>query len=398
MAFGAKLSNAISSASEAAKQKASAIMSEGLALAKKGASAVVSGVTAVLESDMAYKAVIAASGLLPGGGIISTILKGVKAGYDYALKGEKDYVSADPYLDKSLKETAMTHCGGNLQAAKARRRRERESMIAAGKASGDKQKVAAAERLERDMAGVERARLSKHVYDANDPEKWVGEPPAPPDPPVGFLKPTPEELEKFGIEQADLQPKGSSFRAQVYKVDPLVGPIPPDFIVAFRGTTEWADSKEGNIPQAVGRSSDLYNRAMALADSMGKGTPPSAVEFTGHSLGGGMASAASVVSGYPATTQNSAGLHDNTTKMYGTALDRKKAESQVNAYRIDDAEKKEILSSLNSLPLVPDAIGTPRKLRAPKAGVSRLGLHGVDVVIDSIEDNKTEDQQTLAPR
>lgn len=398
--IGSKLSAALASASDAAKAKAASAMKAAQEMAAKGAAAVGKGVTAVLENDLASAVAIKGIEMIPGVGTAAGLLaKGVKAGYDYALKGEKDYKSADAYLDGRLKDSALVHCGGNVKKEKARRRRERETMIASGKASPDPKKRAAAERLERDMVAVERARLSKHVYDANDPEKIDTSkvPPHPPPPPTGFLAPSEDELLKLGLTPDELAPQGSSFRAQVYMVDPDVGPIPPEYVVAYRGTVTKEDWTQANIPQGVGRETDSYTRAMAIARTMAE-PPAKAVEFTGHSLGGGLASAAAVVTGFRASTQNSAGLHENTTKREGTVLDREKAKAHVNAYRIDGAEKTEILSSINKLPVVPDAVGEPRQLEPPKAGVSRLGLHSIDAVIDSIEDQKTADQQTLRPR
>lgn len=389
--LGSKLTQALGSATEAARQKAASVMHGAQEMAAKGAAAVKNGVLAVLENDAASSAAVSALDAVP---VVGTIAKGIKAGYDYALKGEKDYVSADPYLDGQLKDAAMVRCGGDPKKEKARRRRERERMIAAGKASPDPRKKAAAERLERDMVAVERARLSKHVYDAYDPAQMSGG--KPPPPPVGFLDPEPGELEKMRINKEKLAPQGSSFRAKVYKVDPDVGPIPPEYIVAYRGSSTGDDWTKANLPQGLGMETDSYNRAMELGELMEQSGKPT--EFTGHSLGGGLASAASVVTGMPATTQNSAGLHDNTTARRGMPLDRADANKRVNAYRIDGAEKTEILSSINKVPFVPDAVGTPRSLEPPKSGVSRLGLHSVDAVIDSIEDQKQADQQTLAPR
>ncbi len=106
------------------------------------------------------------------------------------------------------------------------------------------------------------------------------------------------------------------------------------------------------------------------------------------------------MTGIKASTQNSSGLHKNTMVRFDQTkpLDREAAKKFVDAYRIDGADKAEILSLLNKIPGVPDAIGEPHKLEAPKEGVSRLALHDIDAVIDSIEERKTADQQTLQPR
>lgn len=118
-----------------------------------------------------------------------------------------------------------------------------------------------------------------------------------------------------------LEPDKSSFRARVYKM-PRVGEQPPyEYVVSFRGTVPsevqdlWADGA-----QAVGIPTGHYNKAMEIAEALrssntmladSNGHPPK-VSFAGHSLGGGLASVAAVVSGYPASTYNAAGLNMGT--------------------------------------------------------------------------------------
>lgn len=392
--LGSALKQAVVTATTSAKQQAGAVLTKAADLGRQGAGAVVNGMQKVLDSDLASAAAVKGLSLVPVAGPALAGLGSVaKAGYDYALKGDKDYHSIDPYREGQLKDSAILHCGGDVKREKVRRRKLREKMIAEGKASPDPAKQQAAERLERDMVGVERARLSMHVYDQYDPDKQ----PAPP-PPTGYLIPSPAELKKLGVKPSDLAPKDSSFRAQIYKVDPAVGPIPPEYITAFRGTAVKEDWTQVNVPQGLGMETKSYNAAMNLAQKMAESG--ASTEFTGHSLGGGLASAAAVVTGLKATTQNSSGLHKNTTARFDQTkpLDQEAAREIVDAYRIDGADKAEILSSLNKLPGVPDAIGEPRTLEPPKAGVSRLALHNVDAVIDSIEACKTADQQTLQPR
>lgn len=387
--IGGKLGNSIESASDGGKKWASRTLHEGMEFAKQGADKAISKIGEAIENDAASGVVIAGARFIPGiGPAVSATMGVLKVGYNYALKGAKTYKSADPYLDGSLHAAAIVNCGGDVKKEKVRRRKEREKLIADGKASPDKKHQEAAERLERDMVGVERARLSKHVYDQYDPDH---QPPT--SPPTGYLLPSSEELVKLKFKTDELAPGDSSFRAQIYKVDPEVGPMPPEYIMAFRGTVTKEDWLETNGPQGLGRETKSYNRAMELARKMAR--TELFVEFTGHSLGGGLASAAAVITDRRAFTQNSAGLHANTTARQGKVLDREKAKSLVNAYRIDDAEKDEMLSSINKLPLMPDAVGTVRSLDAPKTGVSRLGMHSVDTVIDSIENQKTTDQQTL---
>jgi hypothetical protein len=211
----------------------------------------------------------------------------------------------------------------------------------------------------------------------------------------------------LGLEKEDLTDPRSGFRAAVYKVDPEVMNVPPKYIVSFRGTHDiYKDFVKANVPQSVGLESTYYNRAMLIGRSVAgkianKILQPGDVEFTGHSLGGGLASAASVVSGIKATTQNAAGLHPKTVSRFTEGalhLDPDAGTRLVEAYRIQDADHTELLTALNESPFVPDAIGEPVPLGAPRAGLSSYDLHGIDAVIDSLEERKTKAQQTLSPR
>lgn len=406
--LGATLKNAVNKASATATQAAGAVLKHAQELAKDGAAAVASGMKKIIDNDLASAAALKGISAIPGvGAPAAMLLGGARAIYSYALKGT-DYVSPDPYQNKSLGGAAVTPClegtdeRDRLGKEKLKRREKRNKLIKEGKKSPDENVRHAAERLERNMVGVERAMLSSHVYDHHNPDKQVdGQPPPPP---IGYAVPNEDEMDALGVEPGDLADEQSGFRAQIYKVDPKVMPTPPDFVVAFRGTTGKEDWTQGNIPQGAGFESRYYTKAMQLGSNLSrkaaKSDPKIGFEFTGHSLGGGLASAASVVTGIKSTTQNAAGLHDKTTKRFDESkpLDKKAAAGLVDAYRIDDDDKTELLTSINKLPGVPDAVGTPIKLKAPAAGVSRYGLHGIGAVIDSIEDQKTEDQQILQPR
>ena len=126
---------------------------------------------------------------------------------------------------------------------------------------------------------------------------------------------TPEgraELDRLGLtpEMINPPPDQSSFRAEVFRRE-----RPPGYTIAYRGTrpTDTADW-ESNARQGVGMRSDHYDRALsvaALANDSGED-----VSFAGHSLGGGMASAAAASTGRRATTFNAAGLSEATVGGY----------------------------------------------------------------------------------
>jgi hypothetical protein len=92
------------------------------------------------------------------------------------------------------------------------------------------------------------------------------------------------------------------------------------YVLAFRGTkiTNLADAAT-NFAQGTGLPSGRYDAAMWLARVVSnelrqkqKGFQPGDLEVVGHSLGGGLATAAAVANGLKATVFNPAGIHANT--------------------------------------------------------------------------------------
>ncbi|MDH5835130.1 phospholipase [Luteimonas kalidii] len=124
-----------------------------------------------------------------------------------------------------------------------------------------------------------------------------------------------------------LQPDESGFRAEIYIPDPtILGPGYKPTLV-FKGSagevigpdgatreTAAEDFLANNFPQSVGLKTDYYDRAMNLGVFLRR----SGLDFdiTGHSLGGGMTSAASAVTGMRAFTYNAAGLHPDTARRF----------------------------------------------------------------------------------
>jgi hypothetical protein len=160
----------------------------------------------------------------------------------------------------------------------------------------------------------DKAMLANHVY-------WAGKRDGkPPELPKGYSFLDPETLqgraalEKLGVKPEDLEPSQSNFRAAIYqKTDPHGNPV---YVVSFRGTQpESGQDWWNNAEQSVGLPSDYYDKAKVLARTVDL-TSRGSVEFTGHSLGGGLASAAAAATGKPAITYNAAGLHANNAGGY----------------------------------------------------------------------------------
>ncbi|MEA9611658.1 MULTISPECIES: phospholipase [Xanthomonas] len=175
------------------------------------------------------------------------------------------------------------------------------------------------------------ASLADDVYDS---AKGIG------DAPVGWMRggedfdqlrrSVPQLYATKDAELAErLRPRESGFRAEIYIPDPAI--LGPGYkpTVVYKGSagevatanglrdTSAEDFLANNFPQSVGMQTDYYDRAMQLAATLKEQRVD--FEIAGHSLGGGMGSAASAVSGAPATTFNAAGLHPVTAQRFALA-------------------------------------------------------------------------------
>ncbi|HRI67022.1 MAG TPA: type VI secretion system tip protein TssI/VgrG [Polyangium sp.] len=193
--------------------------------------------------------------------------------------------------------------------------------------------LAAASRLERNNRAVERARLAADVYNTEGaPEGWERLPP-------------------------DINNPDTGFYAATYK-----SRIDGQIVVAYRGTEPgtYGDWFHANIPQGRGKDAPQYAQAAAVGRQMRELYGPN-VEFTGHSLGGGLAATGAMAAGTRADTFNAAGIHENTYGRYN--LDPS-VRDRIHNYRNDG----EILTGLQERSLVrglaPDAVGHQHDLPA----------------------------------
>ncbi len=108
--------------------------------------------------------------------------------------------------------------------------------------------------------------------------------------------------------------------------------VTDEYVLAFRGTDDFADWKD-NLLQASGRASDQYKAAVSLAQTVQGVLPNARLSFTGHSLGGGLATAAALAIDSTASVFNPASLHPDTASELG--LDYNKAALQVEVTTVD---------------------------------------------------------------
>ena len=283
-----------------------------------------------------------------------------------------------------------TRCPGS---AKAERRKARLVLVEQG-VQGCPDEADRAVRLRRDMDKVEEARLAKHVYlkyDPNAPEDLKA-------PPSGFLDATPEELDRIGLKQNMLEPKGSQFRAAVYKKDPAVWgeAAKPAYEVVFRGSTLEQQDWDNNFAQNANKESSYYAQAVRIGNQISEADAVHDVQIVGHSLGGGLASAAQGGSGALATTFNAAGLHPETVRRYSKIPERDQAEAaKVLAYQVEG----EVVTTTQETGLLSmfanPAVGQRAVVPPADPALSADERHGMNEVIDAIENQKSGDEAAI---
>ncbi|NUR17065.1 MAG: DUF2974 domain-containing protein [Dermatophilaceae bacterium] len=113
-------------------------------------------------------------------------------------------------------------------------------------------------------------------------------------------------LEHLGIAPRSLTGPGG-FQANIYRDDE------GRYVLAFAGTDPSSVSDWGaNAQQGLGGLSTQHVQAIALAQHLAGAVGRDNMALTGHSLGGGLASTASLATDVPAVTFNAAGVHPNT--------------------------------------------------------------------------------------
>lgn len=181
----------------------------------------------------------------------------------------------------------------------------------------------------------------------------------------------------------DLLSTGNGFDAAIYQNDQ------GQYVVAYRGTDNWSPVNPGdaddNALQGLGFETGQYSDAIKLAKTAERVLGDGNVIVTGHSLGGGLASAAALATGASGVTFNAAGLSNQTLESLGfnpNAVRDSVADSgQLRRYVVDGDPLTAAQQDIPSLPIVgspPNAIGHELRV-APPAGIGGLdlaGLHG----------------------
>ena len=216
---------------------------------------------------------------------------------------------------------------------------------------------------------LELAHVADNVYDPSEVDGWA---------PLGS-----DALEELGIDLDGLHGR-DGFDAAVYRNESW------QYVLAFAGTTSVADWGT-NLQQGVGALSGQHLRAIAVAQALARAVGSDNMVITGHSLGGGLASTASVATDIPAVTFNAAGVHPNTV-LAATALghdDAGYSSGQIRNYHVRGEMLTTLQNPLGSfvdhVPFVgddplPNALGTQIAVdptHGPDVKVSKwVGLAG----------------------
>lgn len=184
-----------------------------------------------------------------------------------------------------------------------------------------------------------------------------------------------DELAKLNLDPQDLTPPGSQFRAGVFTDGA------GNYKVAFKGTTMTSVSDwQANAGQGSVGYSSYYSQAKSIAQDAKAGIGHQgvkSVKFVGHSLGGGLASAAAHTTGLPASTFNAAGLHVFNRSWFNAP--------PIDAVRVNGEILTGVQNSMRYVPvLAPEASGTPYAIDpAPgtASAYTRAQLNWVDALI-----------------
>ena len=289
---------------------------------------------------------------------------------------------------------------------KAERWQERKNLISKGRRSVYPDAQTAANRLAENNIAVEKAKLAQNVYGRAG--QTINSFETMPDVPEGWFDISNDDqaLASLGLKREMLfdQPVDPNFFSRVYAPDKYVFGDDMNPTVVFRGTRpEVMQDWDNNFSQGAGFDSSYYEKAVNIGRMISENG--SKADIAGHSLGGGLASAAGMASGQQTWTFNASGLNPGTVEKYGAQL--MGDGSAITAYRVNG----EVLTKLQEVS-VTDLIDAnfDLSLFAAKVGVSNMlpnaigktvGLaggtgsmmdkHGMTQVIDCIEAQKDED-------
>lgn len=180
---------------------------------------------------------------------------------------------------------------------------------------------------------------------------------------------------QIAIDPADLEDPQSGLTAAIYQNDK------GQYVVSFAGTTDWGVGEGGdlddNLGQGAGLQTQEYSQAISLARKVEAAVGDGNVVFTGQSLGGGLASAATLATDSAGATFNSAGLSNDTLADLGfnpNAIRSEVANSgQIRRYVVEYEPLNGVQQDVPILNMAPDAVGREFRVAVPE-GISPFDL------------------------
>ncbi len=155
----------------------------------------------------------------------------------------------------------------------------------------------------------------------------------------GFERQNPSD---FGLEQSDLE-NDNGFRAGIFSNG-------KETVVAFGGSDSFADVDDNGL-QIFGASEQYNNQVASLATAVSAAVGEKGLSFTGHSLGGGLASLAGALTGRETTVFNPAGVSNATLSNFNL--------SRANGAHVNSIfVRGDPLNGAQRLPVVPNSLGT----------------------------------------
>lgn len=208
----------------------------------------------------------------------------------------------------------------------------------------------------------------------------------------GYPRATDEQLAALGLDAMGFQ-DGVLTDSNGVVVEVFMGPDGP--VVAFGGTTVGPGGAGPDVVEdavGAGTLSPQTEQALAVAEAINSSPGGDDVVYTGHSLGGRLASIASLASGNAAVTYNAAGVSDATVDYIapanGTtseALLQQASDGQVRAYRTGDDLLTRAQEGIPGSQHVHDAVGAPIEDGDDTLQSDGVSGHQLDNVEESYE-------------
>ncbi len=191
-----------------------------------------------------------------------------------------------------------------------------------------------------------------------------------------------------GLKDARFEDANTGFRAMLYQSRDA-----GEIVVVYRGVrrTNILQDSQTCLSQGLGFGAVVYQQAIQLGKAVAEAYGDK-VFFTGHSMGGGLAAAASIVANRPAVTFNSAGVHPATLEGFGLddATVDERLKSIVNYYVpgewLSTLQRPCFVKSAAGIHIpLPDVRGRVSVNAVPPRNKGR-GKHSISLIIATLYD------------